>query len=136
MEKNPNLTVVSSRKLACLKSRNKYEPKPFTKFYILAPPNLRGRWRIRSVVQDELQGNDDVIVLLRKGLKVDEANFALYQVASLLKKASEAAMDKKKELTKGLLHPSRWIEILTTIFSLPLQLLNRGILWVKRYLNR
>ena len=107
----------------------------FTRFTVTAPPTPEGQWRIKSLVQNESIENGDVIILLRKNLKVDQATHALYQVAMLLKNKEEKARAVKQGL-KGIATKSRWVIFMIKVFGLPMQLIDKGILWIKRHVSK
>ena len=101
MVENDNNTVrVSDPKvIACLQRLSAFQPQPYTKFLLSRPVRKNKKWEIRSSVDYELVEDDAAVVIMlqtQKGLTVDESNYALWSVATLLKKAAEEAKAAKK----------------------------------------
>jgi hypothetical protein len=90
-----------SNKLHCLLRLNEYTPEVYTRFVMSQPKVKNGRWGMQSQVRFELMEHDgDVVVLLKKGLSVNESTLALWSVAKVLMEAAKAAIKEKKRLEK------------------------------------
>lgn len=93
--------VSDAKMLDCLQRLSAFEARPYTKFILAKPVHKRQKWDIRSYVDYELAEDDAaVVIMLKKGLSVDEANYALWSVAVLLKDAAKKAKAAKKKLEK------------------------------------
>lgn len=102
----------------------------FTRFAIHKPPSAEGKWRIKSTTSFYGHMEGDVIIYIRKGIAVDEANHALFQVAMMLKEKSDVAKNTKAKL-KGIVIPG-WI---TRVFNLPGVILKIVIDFARRYIR-
>jgi hypothetical protein len=115
----------------------------------LSKPTYKNKkWGIRSYVDYELIEEDGaVVILLQKGLTVDESNYALWSVATLLLEASEKAKAAKKRAAMvvankagGLVLVMFWvkrvggysIDIVSRLFNLPTELCYK----VRRFFQR
>jgi hypothetical protein len=95
------IKINDPNKLHCLLRLNDYAPEVYTRFVVSKPKVKKSKWRMRSQVQLELMEHDgDVVILLKKGLSVNESTMALWSVAEVLRKASKAAIKEKKRLEK------------------------------------
>jgi hypothetical protein len=93
--------VGDPNKLRCLQRQNAFEAYLYTKFILAKPVHKKQKWDIRSYVDYELAEDDaSVVIMLKKGLSVDESNYALWSVAVLLKDAARKAKAAKKKLEK------------------------------------
>lgn len=57
-----NKKQISGRREACLRRDGLYEPRLFTKFFITPPTSDDEPYDVRSVVEDALFGDADVVV--------------------------------------------------------------------------
>jgi hypothetical protein len=91
------ISISDPKKISCIQRMSQCEPRLYTKFLLSKPAHRLGKWEIRSYVNYEMVDNDAaVVVLLQKGLSVSEANYALWNVATLMLKASKKAKAAKK----------------------------------------
>ena len=149
VENNENVVTVSDpRIVVCLQRLSGFKPRPYTKFLLSRPVHKNKKWEIHSYVDYELVEEDAaVVIMLKKGLSVDEANYALWSVAALLKKASEEAKAAKKRVEEaaarkagGVTLMAYWIRsaikylkgIASKFFNLPTEL----YYMVQRFLQR
>ena len=150
MVENDNNTVrVSDPKIiTCLQRLSAFQPQPYTKFLLSKPVRKNKKWEIRSSVDYELAEDDAaVVIMLKKGLTVDESNYALWSVATLLKKASEEAKAAKKRAEDiaarkagGITLTAYWIKrtikyltnMASRLFNLPTELYYK----VQRFVQR
>lgn len=142
------IRVHDPKGIACLHRLSKLQPRPYTKFILSKPTYKNKKWGIRSYVDYELIEEDGaVVILLQKGLTVDESNYALWSVATLLLEASEKAKAAKKRAAMvvankagGLVLVMFWvkrvgrysIDIVSRLFNLPTELCYK----VRRFFQR
>ena len=149
VENNESTVRVSDpRTIVCLQRLSGFEPRSYTKFLLSKPVHKNKKWGIRSYVDYELVEEDAaVVIMLKKGLSVDEANYALWSVATLLKKASDEAKAAKKKAEEiavkkagGVTLMAFWVKsvikyltnMVSRLFNLPTELYSI----VQRFLQR
>jgi hypothetical protein len=140
--------VQDPKTITCLHRLSKLRPRPYTKFILSKPAHKNKKWGIRSYVDYELIEEDGaVVILLQKGLTVDESNYALWSVATLLLEASEKTKAAKKQAAMvvankagGLVWVMFWVkhmgryltDIASRLFNLPTELYYK----VQRFFQR